>query len=187
MNTPKRYENVNYDDIPEKIKELLKETLKTRKGIFIHGSVGTGKTHILWAIDKKLSEIKKQLLTENKVDDNIRTLFFNTPQMLHDIRKEYGMKGEGYDTMDLAKDFGGILFLDDIGAEKLTDWVLETFYLIINARYENMRPTIFTSNLSIAELADKIGDRTTSRIVEMCEVYELKGNDRRILKGSQPK
>ena len=185
MRIPKRYENVNYEQVPEKIKELVKQTIKTKKGLFLHGSVGTGKTHILWAIEKKLNDIREELAKDNKVDDNLRTRFFNTPQMLHDIRKEYGMKGEGYDTMDYAKDFGGILFLDDIGAEKLTDWVLETFYLIINHRYENMLPTIFTSNLSIAELADKIGDRTTSRIVEMCEVYELKGEDKR-LKESNP-
>jgi DNA replication protein DnaC len=179
MNIPKRYENVKYEDISEDLKKLVNDMLITKKGIFIHGPVGTGKTHILWAIRKRFFEIN----TENRLKGSYATIgsmLWNTTELLHEIKQEYNTKSNEWDSMGDAKNHEGILFLDDIGAEKLTEWVLETFYLIINGRYENMRPTVFTSNLSIAELAEKIGDRTTSRIVEMCEVYEIKGKDRRL-------
>ena len=76
----------------------------------------------------------------------------------------------------------GILFLDDIGAEKPSDWVMETFYLIINKRYNEKLPIVFTSNLSIEQLAQTISDRIASRVVETCDIYELVGKDRRLKK-----
>ena len=77
-------------------------------------------------------------------------------------------------------DFKGLLFIDDIGAEKMTEWVAETFYLILNYRYNEMLPTIFTSNLSPSELAERIGDRIVSRIIGSSDVIKLDGEDRRL-------
>ena len=62
----------------------------------------------------------------------------------------------------------------------MTCWVGETFYSIINTRYERMLPTFFSSNLSLPELAEKMGDRIASRIAEMCQIIKLSGKDLRI-------
>ena len=72
------------------------------------------------------------------------------------------------------------LVLDDLGAEKSSDWATQILYLIINERYENMRPIIITSNLTIKALGTKMGDdRLSSRINGMCEIILMDGPDRR--------
>jgi DNA replication protein DnaC len=57
--------------------------------------------------------------------------------------------------------------------------VLEQLYAIVNARYEAERAVIITTNLDRDALAEQIGERTVSRLEEMCEVCPLFGPDRR--------
>lgn len=73
-----------------------------------------------------------------------------------------------------------LVVLDDLGAEKTSEFALQSLYIIIDKRYSEMRPTIITSNLSVDEISEKVGDRIASRIAGMCKVIELKGKDRRI-------
>lgn len=168
--TPKRYENAKYDDVPSDIRKAFEGMKQSRKGIYIHGGIGSGKTHIAYAL---MNETERVL--------GVRTMFWNTSELLRELRAD--MVRHDYDkryTDERVMKFRGLLFLDDIGAEKLSDWVNETFYLIVNERYNEMIPTVFTSNLTLGELADHVGDRTVSRIVELCDVFELSGGDRRI-------
>lgn len=170
MKIPLRYQTSQYDHVPADIRALFDKVRETRKGIYIHGEAGTGKTHIAWALAKHAKD-----------DVGIKTLFWNIPDLLSDLREDFSRNP--YDknhTDEELMDFRGILFLDDIGSEKVTDWVAETLYRIVNHRYEEMLPTIFTSNLPLLELAERVGDRTVSRITEMCDLVELKGDDRRI-------
>ena len=81
-----------------------------------------------------------------------------------------------------------LLVLDDLGAEKTSEWVEETMNLIVNTRYNERRPTIFTSNyLDIPDDTDpnsllfRIGFRMRSRLHEMCEFIEMDGADYREL------
>mgnify|MGYP001034848372 CR=1 FL=1 len=73
----------------------------------------------------------------------------------------------------------GILLLDDLGAAKSSEWVEETTYRLLNHRYEAMLPSIFTTNLPLAELREGLGDRLASRLVEICQRVVLTGADRR--------
>ena len=69
---------------------------------------------------------------------------------------------------------------NDVGAENRTDWALEQLYSIINSRYEDERSIVITTNLQPDELAEQIGARTVSRLVEMCgDPLPLFGEDRR--------
>ena len=70
--------------------------------------------------------------------------------------------------------------VDDVGAEQSSPWVLEQLYTIINTRYEDGRAVLVTTNLGDPELRDQIGDRTVSRLHEMCETYPLDGEDQRL-------
>ena len=74
-----------------------------------------------------------------------------------------------------------LLHIDDLGAEFRTEWVLEQLYSIVNARYEAQRAIVATTNLSVADaLAEHLGARTVSRLVEICGVpIPLYGMDRR--------
>ena len=72
------------------------------------------------------------------------------------------------------------LVLDDLGAEKTTDWSFSVLYLIIDNRYNNYKKTIITSNFALNQLAGKLGDdRIPSRIRAMCSIVKMDGDDRR--------
>jgi len=173
MKTPARYIDAKYEDVPQVIRDLFEKVKDTRRGMYIHGPVGSGKTHIAYAL-------ANHAITDMRL---FNTRFWNVTQLLHTLRADFDKPWTEKARIDedLLED-RGLLFLDDIGSEKMSDWVAETFYLILNWRYNENLPTIFTSNLPIAELAERVGDRTASRIVEMCDVVELGGEDRRLTK-----
>jgi len=77
-----------------------------------------------------------------------------------------------------------LLVLDDLGAERPTDWVEETRNHIVNSRYNDRRPTIFTTNYEdleddqdIQSLKARVGRRMLSRLREMCQFLEYDGPD----------
>jgi DNA replication protein DnaC len=72
-----------------------------------------------------------------------------------------------------------LLVIDDIGAEKPSEWTQERIYSVIDHRYANCMPLIVTSNLPPSKLADQIGERAASRLAEMCQVVAMTGTDRR--------
>ena len=72
-----------------------------------------------------------------------------------------------------------LLLVDDLGAAKNSEWVEEITYRLLNGRYEDVRPSIFTTNLPLPQLREQLGDRLASRLVEMCAVVAMEGSDRR--------
>ena len=80
---------------------------------------------------------------------------------------------------EIAK-FSGVLVIDDLGAEKMTDFVKQIIYFIINEREQRCLTTIITSNFSLAQLDEHIDSRISSRIAGMCKVIQLSGRDRRL-------
>jgi DNA replication protein DnaC len=80
-----------------------------------------------------------------------------------------------------------LLVLDDVGSERVNDWVQEKLFVIINHRHDYHMETIFTSNLSPAQLVRHLGERTAWRILEMCAVVHLDGPNLRLPDaGEQP-
>lgn len=90
-------------------------------------------------------------------------------------------RGRDYDPEEVLESYvkAHLLLVDDLGAGKLTDFVEESTYRILNARYNAVRPTIYTSNLALPALKDAIGDRIASRLAEDCKRVILDGPDRR--------
>lgn len=72
-----------------------------------------------------------------------------------------------------------LLHIDDLGAEKRSDWVLEQLYALVNERYETQRSVLITTNLPHEELEEQIGPRTVSRLTEICDEVAVFGDDRR--------
>lgn len=133
-------------------------------GLFIHGEYGVGKTGIASA-----------LLLEC-IQGHARGYFVAVPDLMDSIRASYGDHSTEADRTLLQKvKEVPYLVLDDIGAERPSEWVVEKLFTIINRRHSEMLTTFFTSNLSIAQLAERLGERITWRIVEMCDVVHLKG------------
>lgn len=141
---------------------------KEKKGLYFYGEPGSGKTHLMAAIANYL--IHKE---------NVR--FITSPELLLSIRKAFGSTVSEEGLLDQLSKVP-LLIIDDIGSEKPTEWVQETLFVLIDRRYTNLMPTLFTSNYSLDELKDRLGYRTASRIAEMTQVVELQANDYRIRK-----
>ncbi len=133
---------------------------------FFYGPYGVGKTGLAVAYLRRWLSYA----------DGEAALFITVPTLLDRIRETYGPHAVSSERelIDLVKTVH-LLVLDDLGAERVTDWVAEKLFTIINHRHDEDLETIFTSNLSIDELAAHIGERTTWRIVEMCEVLKIDG------------
>ncbi len=131
-------------------------------GLLFFGSYGIGKTHLAAAI-------------VNRLIGQIRVLYISCPDLLNEIRETLHTKGSS-SRLIMAKTVD-LLVLDDIGAEKPSEWVRETLFILINHRYEHLLPTIFTTNCSLDELEQRLGGRISSRIAEMSRCIKFGGND----------
>lgn len=150
-------------------------------GLYIHGPVGTGKTFLCYAIMKECRKLRHGGRIVMSPVNEIFMKIKNTFRRDYDGMAEESIIAEYAGSADSWK-YNPIqtLIIDDLGVERPTDWAQETLYAIIDRRYRDCRQTIFSSNYSLDELSERIGDRITSRIAEMCKVIELKGKDRRV-------
>lgn len=165
---PARFENANPKDIPAPIKAVIDGIREHRKGVLLYGGVGTGKTHILWSIWIHCQKERIPMAIVNSAD-------------LYDALKDDFNHKDNYNFNEIVN-FKGILAIDDLGAEKPSEWVTETFYRIINRRYERKAPVAATSNYDLKELATRLHERTSSRLKEMTEQFKLDGKDKRMQK-----
>lgn len=132
--------DVNRVDILKKIKNYYSAffTDKREKGIYLHGSFGTGKTYIISAL---LNELAKK---------NVKSTIVHVPELLRGLKESFS---SDYRDRFWTLKTTPILLLDDIGAEYLTAWgrdeVLEP---LLHYRMNENLPTFFTSNLNMEEL-----------------------------------
>lgn len=145
-------------------------------GIYIYGDKGTGKTHLTACIVNELVKQYKPVLFTN---------FFEISKM---IRSTYNKSSQS--EMDFINKLANIDFLiiDDIGSEILKKddqdtWLQGIIFDIINKRYNNKKPTIFTSNHSLPELVNQryIMPKTIDRIAQMSNaLLKIEGNSYRL-------
>lgn len=142
------------------------EFKKQGKGLLLFGDVGTGKTFLAACVANALIDKGIPALVTNFARIS------NTVQGLFDGRQEY------YDSLNRFP----LLVLDDLSAERQTEYMLEIVYNVIDARYRAKLPLIVTTNLTREELmnpADMRYKRIFSRLFEMCTPIEVAGKDRR--------
>src|SRR5947208_10246334 len=148
------------------------------RGLFLEGQPGVGKTHLAVAVLKQAIEAT-----------SAHGLFYDTRDLLRVIRSTYDPSIRTTEIEVLRPVMrADLLVLDDLGAEKTSEWVEETMNLIVNTRYNERRLTIFTSNyMDIPEDDDpnsllfRSGHRMRSRLHQMCEFLVLDGADYREL------
>ena len=168
----KTFDNFSVTEETQHMYEACKEYAETfdkenGTGLLIGSQPGAGKTHLMAAITNKLLEEMHSIV------------FLVVPDILQELRNTYGNNKDTEGRLLYGLADCDLLILDDIGAEKTTDWTTEKLYTIINNRYMNNKPVIFTTNCELKELTERLGDRTTSRILEMCDVLEVETKDYR--------
>ena len=163
-------------ELVERLKKLNFSELRS-SGIYLYGQPGLGKTHLL-------ADLCRQIIERGVHPSNL--YWANTSSILTRLKSSFGKKYEyGEDTVQeitLNQLKRKYLFLDDIGTEAASEWAKEILYTAINYRYEEQLPLFISSNLSPQELAEKMGDKFVSRIIEMCKPIKLTGQDMRLQK-----
>lgn len=145
------------------------ERLAAGRGLWLFGETGTGKTTLA------------MLISKTALERGHSVAIYSLPKLLARIRRTYDSEpgGDSYLSFFERLTSVDLLHIDDLGAEKRSDWVLEQLYALINERYEAQRSVLVTTNLPHEELEEQIGSRTVSRLAQMCEEVELRGHDRR--------
>ena len=186
---PPRYARCNLDNFHQYPNERLQIALTrarkfvdqfpaVTKGLCLIGPPGIGKTHIAVGV-----------LRQAILRTGVHGLFYDVRELLKMIRSTYNpvVRTAEMDILRPVMD-AELLVLDDLGAEKPSEWVEETMNLIVNTRYNERRPTIFTTNYddlpdesNLDSLKVRVGFRMHSRLHEMCEFLEYEGPDFRML------
>jgi DNA replication protein DnaC len=186
---PPRYRGVSFDRPPvsdmahsaetrEAVKKVhsfiadLDANLKAGRGLWLFGDTGTGKTTLAMLVSKTATEMGHSVA------------IYSLPKLLARIRRTYDDEAgsDSYGAFFERLTSVDLLHIDDFGAEKRSDWVLEQLYSLVNERYEDERSIMLTTNLTVDKLEDQIGARTVSRLTETCEQIPLFGTDRRLEK-----
>jgi DNA replication protein DnaC len=186
---PKRYREVSLEREPlisieranphvvREVRQYVRtigEQLEAGRGLWFTGDVGTGKTTLAMLISKAAMEADRTVA------------IYSLPRLLAQLRDTYQDSAQ-YSLNELTERLCvvDLLHIDDVGAEQTSPWVLEQLYTIVNTRYEDARAILLTTNLVTLEgddaLREQIGDRTVSRIIEMCgDPKPMFGEDRRL-------
>ena len=204
---PRRYEHCSLDsfetDQPSATASLFFAKQSARKfvdsypletngtGLLLTGAIGVGKTHLAVGILQSLIH-----------ERGATGLFCDYRELLKQIQNSYNRQVQATELEILAPVFDAeVLVIDELGAQKPTDWVWDTVAHILNTRYNDRRTTIITTNYANAAplaggldagtgaaafarnamreetLGDRIGERMRSRLQEMCVVVPIEGVD----------
>jgi DNA replication protein DnaC len=177
---PRRYRDVSFDRPPvtdiepqvvlaaRRFADRIDEKLDAGRGLWFMGPVGTGKTTLAMLVSKAALRAGRSVA------------IYSLPRLLNEIRDTHRAERSHVDLLDRLTAVD-LLHIDDVGAERTTDWVLEELYSIVNARYEDERSMVITTNILDREaLCEQITERTVSRLTEMCDELPLIGHDRRM-------
>lgn len=142
-------------------------TLRTGKSLLLLGPTGTGKTHQAYGAVRAIAASGV----------HCQWRFTTSPDFHAKLRPRHGVDAE---TVFEQYANAPLLVLDDLGAAKASEWTEETNYRLVNHRYEHELPTLITSNVEPKLLGASLGERVTSRLMEMTERVSIKGEDRRL-------
>ena len=187
-NIPKRYQHCTlenfqaYNDSLKRavtyansvVAEFPVRRTERDRGLLLIGLPGVGKTHLAVAMLKEC------------IHKGGTGLFYTTIDLMAALRSTYSGQDSTTESAVLRDvTEADIVVLDEMGRERVSDWRDEMLHLIVNARYSNRRPTIFTTNYDVADIDDpdalqvRVGVRIYSRLQEMCELMHLDAADYR--------
>lgn len=138
------------------------DMVKSNSGLLLWGNTGNGKTYAAACIANQL------------IDRGIPAMITSFPRILN----------SGYDKQEIAEKmrYYPLLVIDDLGAERGSDYALETVYMVIDERYKAKKPLIVTTNLTLDEICkpkNMAYQRIYDRVLEMCVPVSFRGTSRR--------
>ena len=154
-------ENERQYKISQRYCEKFPEMVKRSQGLIFYGSIGTGKTYLSACIGNRLME-------------NLNSVFMTSFVKLIDMFKP----GEDAEKYIQRMNRVSLLILDDLKAERNSDYALEKVYNIVDSRYRSGKPVIYTTNLTLTQMketSDIRCSRIYDRIFETCYPVEFKG------------
>jgi len=163
---------IKFRDIECDKTKIIKQGIE--QSMFITGTAGVGKTVLMAGIIKEILKVR-----EREVE------WISYPGFIMELQSSFRSKDDEVTPFERAEEiasFPGTLAIDDIGAEKMTAFVQQITYYIINYREQEMLHTLITSNFSLQQIDDQIDTRVSSRIGGMCKIVKLTGKDRRLEK-----
>lgn len=142
-------------------------------GLYIHGDPGAGKSHLAYALARKLSQSGHPIFVSEWTN------------LLQRLRSTYDSR-----RFETARDIhqairrADVVIIDDFATGKPTEWAIEQAWSIVHGRYQSERPLVITSNYKLGELRQRIGGiegaRIVSRLAEMTERVEVRAQDYRL-------
>lgn len=183
---PAKYRGVSFDRPPvtqiahpvvAPVREFCDEieaNIADGRGLWLYGGPGTGKT--------TLAMVSSRIALEA----GLSVAIYSMPKLLARIRRTFDGDAGEQSYLEFFGRLTGVdlLHIDDLGTENKTEWVTEQLYSIVNERYEARKSLVVTTNKSESELEQEIGERVVSRLVEMCELVPVFGDDRRWQNGT---
>ena len=177
---PRRYRDVSFERPPvtdiepaivaatRRFAGSIEDHLDAGRGLWFMGPPGTGKTTLAMLVSQAALKAGRSVA------------IYSLPRLLNEIRDAHRAERSHVALLDRLTEVD-LLHIDDIGAQRSTDWVLEELYSIVNGRYEDQRSMVVTTNiLDRDELCEQITARTVSRLTEMCDELPLLGHDHRM-------
>lgn len=163
FNIPKIFHDVSLKSVKEKnerIGTFLYEWLRSgcQSSLFLSGSCGSGKTFTSYALLRAFCEWFP----------NLWIIFVRSHELDVELLRAVDERQEEY-VLEKYKEVP-ILFVDDLGTERLNDRIVRQYYNFIDHRMNNLMPTVFTSNIPMDNLEDKLGERIASRIFLATEI-----------------
>lgn len=157
----------------KKIEPILKDFIEgtgDRKGLYLYGLFGVGKSHLLVSLYR---------IIVAREEDPSMAYYISFEKVMKELYQRLDAKESTSDYIDVLSDVE-YLFLDDITAVTLRDYPLEILRKIINERYETDLSTCFASQASLRQLAEwGVAPHAISRVEGMCELVPVIGKDRR--------
>lgn len=158
--------NPELTNLCKRYTEHFREMYQQGKGLLLYGGVGAGKTFMASCIANAL------------IDKGHRALVTNFARIANELQADFNHRQAYLDNLNQYD----LIVIDDLAAERDTEYMNEIVMNVIDSRYRVKKPLIVTTNLTGEELRTE-GEirrkRVISRLYEMCIPYEVKGTDRR--------
>jgi DNA replication protein DnaC len=154
----------------EQVTRLKKWNPSMQRGVVLYGSVGTGKSTLCKAVINRFCS------------RDYRCLFISVADAMQRLKDAIDKEGTsvGHETEKLIEP--NLLLLDDLGAEKSTEWATERLFVIFEKRAAQQKHTFFTTNLTPEQISGVYKERIKDRMIEFCTWVKFEGESFRKLK-----